>query len=577
MRFPIAMLVAAAIAAAAQPDPVLDAMKAELQRSETLKLGQLEKPYFISYAVDDVHVWSASAMLGGLISSSEREFRIPEVRMRVGDYSFDNTNFSGSGGPRFGRRGFPLEDDPMVVRQYLWLESDSAYKSALQAVARKRAALRSVTVSDQLADFAKAQPFVLSEAHKPARFDLKAWDDRARRVSALFSAYPALRSSLIELSAMDGVHRFVSSEGSAIEIPQQLGAVQIRAAAQAPDGMIVRDIDIFYTNDLARMAEESALENAARSLGDKVTKLAAAPVGASYSGPILFEGIAGPQLLAQILGRNLHIARKPVATTGAPNQTAMTELEGRRGVRIMPEFFDVIDDPTLPLFGHEEVDDEGVPDKKVVLVEHGVLKDFLRTRNPVRGYADSNGHARVTGGPGGELPEPSNLMVKASETSSIADLRRKMMDLCQQRGLPYGIVIRKLDFPSAAPFDEARRLLMAAASGGSVRPVSVPVYVYRVYADGHEEMIRGVRLRSVNARSLKDILAAGNDANTLSYLENEMPFALLGAGGSTAEVAVVAPSLLIDDLELTNIDDELPKLPLVPSPLLAANPQPTAR
>ena len=52
-------------------------------------------------------------------------------------------------------------------------------------------------------------------------------------------------------------------------------------------------------------------------------------------------------------------------------------------MRIMPEIFDVTDDPTQPLFGHEEVDDEGVPDKPLSLVEKGVLKDFLRTRQPV--------------------------------------------------------------------------------------------------------------------------------------------------------------------------------------------------
>ena len=52
---------------AATPDGVFGAMKAELQRSQMLQLGELERPYFISYSVDDVHVWSASAMLGGLI------------------------------------------------------------------------------------------------------------------------------------------------------------------------------------------------------------------------------------------------------------------------------------------------------------------------------------------------------------------------------------------------------------------------------------------------------------------------------------------------------------------------------
>ncbi len=81
-------------------------------------------------------------------------------------------------------------------------------------------------------------------------------------------------------------------------------------------------------------------------------------------------------------------------------------------------------------------------------------------------------------------------------------------------------------------------------------------------------MIRGVKLRGVNARSLKDILAAGNDENRLDYLENGATFAQVGGGGYTAEVSVVAPSVLIDDLELTKMEDELPKLPVAPSPML---------
>lgn len=572
MKFRVACLCAAGVlaAAAAQTDSVFDAMKAELQRSETLQLGQLDRPYFISYEVDDVRVWSASAMLGGLIASNDHTFRLPEVHIRVGDYGFDNTNFAGfPGNQRLNSRSFPLEEDAGPIRQYLWLATDSAYKNSLQAIARKRAALRSLTVRDQLADFAKVQPVVLMRDFAPPAFDLNAWNERTRQISAIFKEYPGLRGSLVELSAMAGLHRFVTSEGTAIRIPEMLGAVQIRASAQAPDGMIVRDVDVFYTRDIRAMFTEDALEKAARSLGENVTKLAGAPTGDNYSGPILFEGASAPQLLAQVLGRNLHIARRPFGPSGPSSQTVATELEGRRGVRIMPEFFDVTDDPSLPLFGHEEIDDEGVPDRKITLVEHGVLKDFLRTRNPVRGYADSNGHARVSVGAGGETPEPTNLIVKANETSSIAELRRKMMDLCQQRGLPYGIVIRKMDFPSAAPFDEARRLIAGSANGGSMRPISVPIYAYRAYPDGHEELIRGVRLRGVNARSLKDILAAGDDANTLSYLENEVPFALLGAGASTAEVAVVAPSLLVDDLELTKMDEELPRLPVVPSPLTA--------
>jgi TldD protein len=362
---------------------------------------------------------------------------------------------------------------------------------------------------------------------------------------------------------VDGLHRFVNTEGTEIRKAENIGSLNIRASAQAADGMIVRDWALFYTNDATKMFPEAELTKAARDVGTEVLKIAAAPIGENYSGPILFEGVASAQLMAEILGRNVHIGRKPVAPAGQPSQAASTELEGRRGVRIMPEFFDVMDDPSRLGFGEEVVDDEGVPDRKISLVEKGVLKDFLRTREPVRGYTESNGHARLAG----SQPAPTNLIVTARETSSLSDIRKKMIDLLQQRGLSYGIIIRKMDFPSTAPLDEARKMLAGAGAGRTA--VSQPLHVYKLYVDGHEELIRGVRLRGLNARSLKDILVAGNDSVTFNYLENNAPFALLGLGTSSAAVSVVAPSVLIDDLELTKIDDELPKLPLVQSPLLS--------
>jgi TldD protein len=554
---------------AAQADPVLDAMQAELKRSMTLTLNQLDKPYYLSYTVDDEHTWSAAATLGGLISSSSSDFRVPRLRMRVGDYKFDNSNWTGANaaGPRYNLRNFPVEDqNPLVLRQYLWLATDSAFKGSLQSIARKRAALRNVTVSEELPDFAPAPPFVAIHDYQPVKFDSKMWDDRTRRISAVFNGFPGLRNSDVEYSAVDSLHRFVSNEGTAIRVQESMAAFEIQVSAQAQDGMIVRDLAVFYTRDPARMFPEEELAKSARSVGEQVLKIAAAPLGDNYTGPVLFEGQASPQLMADILGRNLHISRKPIAAPGAAAQAATTDLEGRRGVRIMPEFFDVTDDPTKPLFGHEEVDDEGVPDRPLSLVEKGVLKDFLRTRQPVRGYNDSNGRARLTANYGAETPVPTNLLIKARETSSIADLKKKLIDLIDQRGLPYGIIVRKMDFPSSASIDEARKILSAGAAGGSSRPVSMPLYTYRLYPDGREEMVRGVRFRGVNARSLKDILAAGDDSVTFNYLDNGAPFALLGFGSGAAEVAVVAPSILIDDLEMSKIDDEMPKLPIVPPP-----------
>ena len=105
---------------------------------------------------------------------------------------------------------------------------------------------------------------------------------------------------------------------------------------------------------------------------------------------------------------------------------------------------------------------------------------------------------------------------------------------------------------------------MSAAQ--SSHAVSPPLLAYKVYPDGHEELVRGLRFRGFSARSLKDILAAGDDSGTFEYMDNGAPFALIGVGSYQVETCVVAPSILIDDLELRPAEEELPKLPIVPAP-----------
>jgi len=149
--------------------------------------------------------------------------------------------------------------------------------------------------------------------------------------------------------------------------------------------------------------------------------------------------------------------------------------------------------------------------------------------------------------------------------------------MLKQRDKPFGIMIRKMDFPSTASGGEIRRLISGSARSGGSRPVSLPLRVYRVYQDGRAEMVRGLRFRALNVRSLKDIIAAGDDLNVFNFPENGQPFALMGAGAETAGTSVIAPSLLIDDLELVRMEDEQPKLPIVPAPELSAlPPQPVA-
>jgi hypothetical protein len=574
------LCLAGAIAWSQQPsappkDQLLEAMRDELGRSSHMSLPNLDAPYFVQYLLDQEETFSVSASLGGILSRRHDFIRQPHVSVRVGNYQFDNSNYTGSGfnfGSRYDLGRFPFDDRYDVLRRYFWLETDSAYKSSLEALSRKRAALRNVTQTDRLNDFAHAEPVRRLRTLPRLSVNQDYWANRVRALSAAFAQYPEVKNSDVELESAVGGFTMVNSEGTEVREPEVAHLLRIRAAAQAEDGMTLRDAVTFHATDLIHLPTEEEAQRAARKLAEDVVALAHAPKGEDYNGPVLFEGMAGPQILAEVLGKALVLTRRPVAEGGRGGGFQPSELEGRIGARVLPDSFDVVDDPTQtewrgrPLFGHYEVDREGVVPVPLKIVEKGALKGYLLTRQPVRGYEGSNGRARLPGNFGSSTATFSNLFFHSSDTVPAADLKKKLIEIIQARGKPYGIIVRKMDFPSSASLDEARRLIGASQGG---RPISVPILAFKVFPDGHEELVRALRFRGLNTRSLKDILAAGDDNVLFEYMDNPAPFALIGGAGYTTEAAVIGPSILVDDLELHPLEEEQPKLPVVTAPDLS--------
>jgi hypothetical protein len=129
-----------------------------------------------------------------------------------------------------------------------------------------------------------------------------------------------------------------------------------------------------------------------------------------------------------------------------------------------------------------------------------------------------------------------------------------------------------MDYPSSAPFDELRRIAAASQqSGSSARPISMPLLVYRVYPDGKEELVRGVRFRNFGTRALRDVVAVSKESTAFHFLFNMSPFSLMGGAGYIAPVSVIAPSLLFDEAELELPQDQVPRAPVVPPPPLTQN------
>jgi len=103
----------------------------------------------------------------------------------------------------------------------------------------------------------------------------------------------------------------------------------------------------------------------------------------------------------------------------------------------------------------------------------------------------------------------------------------------------------------------------------------LPLLVFRVYvSDGHEELVRGARLQGLTLKTLRNIEGVGSDPALFSFAQNQIEgfggtaLAVFGSADGGVPSAVIAPSLLFDDVEVHGPRGEPERLPLVTPPPL---------
>ncbi len=542
-------------------DTLLRAMKDELKRSNELARLGLVVPYYIEYRTEDTVSHGIGASLGALIESVDSAYRVPSVRVRVGTYDFDNTNhiFSEAyGGRRYDPERLSLDDNYLAFREAYWLATDRAFKTAEDAIARKRSSLKNMSQPDALPDFsmAPAAQLILPIERKP--IPLEAWKKEIVKLSTVFGAFPKVLSSEVALQTSQSTNYVVNSEGTTLRLPENLAYVHVAARGLAVDGSDVHDAQTFEAFEADQLPGEGDLERASKEIAEHVIALSQAPAGQAYDGPVLFEAPAAAQLFEELLGDNLKLTRKPIADPGRVPPMIASELENRVGSHILPDWMDVVDDSTQvkfgghTLLGHYLYDVEGVAPQPVTLVEKGVLKTFLLTRTPVfKNFPGSNGHARFTGSFGDEAPGFGNLFIRASQTTPAADMKQKLIDMCKERNKPYGILIRKLDSPGSA---------------SGAHAIALPLLAYRVYPDGREELVRRLQFHGVSTRSFKDIVSASDENYVLDLIDANP------RGNFITTASVIAPGVLFEELELAPAEEETPQPPIVPAPTLSGQP-----
>ena len=519
---------------AASSDPVLRALSEEMERSKTkLKMENVAAPYYIEYRVTEIDQFDAGAVFGALRSQQHDHGRLLRVVVRVGDYKQDSFFGSGEGSIDL----VPSDDDVFAIRHRIWLATDRAYKAATEALSAKQAALKQLKVDEPVDDFAKASPVDAVEplAHFSSN-DFSSWLHLLEESSALYRSDKELESFDSSLRFTVENRYFMNSEGTVARSGHTHYVISIAGSTQAADGMLLQRSHADQGNELKELpTREQFLKTTARLL-ETLKQLREAPVvEEEYRGPVLLSNDAASTVVTELVEPNI-LGRKPQL---GENARTTGKWSSSYKSRVLPDFIDVFDDPTIatisgqPLFGNYTLDDEGVKAQRVSLIEKGQLVSYLIGRTPIRDFPVSNGHGRAaaTAAP---APHPGNLILQSSDPQADAGLKAKLIELCKTRDLPYGLYVETMG------------------------PRLEPRLLYRIWTkDGHEELVRGAVFGDLDVRSLRSDLIAAGTAPAVDDRSEPVWF------------SVVSPALLFDELQVKRTQAAKQKLPEYAAPELS--------
>ena len=534
---------------AAKPvaDVVLKTMQAELARATT-DLGKADSsPYYLSYTVYDQNAVVIVGSYGSLLTDASLQRREADVVMRVGSAALDNTHGqSRSTGMTSGT--LPLGDDQDAIARVLWELTDREFKRAAPAFlnVRTNTAVRAEE-EDKSPDFSKETPatHLAVPASAPA-FDRTAWAGEIRRLSAEFRKYPDVFVATVVLQVNDSNSRMVSSEGTAIETPSATTRMVMEAQTRADDGMDLLRVETFQAPSASGLPNEAELKSKITKMAADLMALKNAPVAEPYDGPALLSGRAAAVFFHEVLGHRLEGHRQRDEDEG---QTFTKKI----GQEVLPKFLSVTDDPTLhelggiKLAGSYEYDNEGVPAQRVDVIKNGVLKNFLMSRMPIKGFDNSNGHGRnqpalmPTGRQG-------NLIVTSTQSVLEAQLRQELIKEVKKQNKPYGLYFDDIQ----GGFTLTTRALPQSFQ-------VLPVIVYKVYADGRpDELVRGVDIVGTPLAALTRILMTGDQQHVFN--------GVCGAESGMVPVSAVAPAMLFSEMEVQKRQHSHDRPPILPAP-----------
>lgn len=538
------------LAQQASNDPVLDVMQKELLRSFKNLKKTATPPFFLSYQLTDNRAYQISAEFGALTGSQDQKTRLLDIDLRVGDPALDNTHAIPQSG-RFDfempdRKAMPLDDDADAIRVALWQETERKYRRALQTLEQVKANVQvKVAREDQSRDFSQETAESYGEPTPAFTFDSAKWERALRKATEPFSKHKEIVEGEARLIAELETRRYVNSDGSRVQMSSPFYRIIISATSKADDGMLLPLHQTYMSFRPEGLPDDATLARDVDQMVKTLLALHDAPMADPYTGPAILSGRASAVFFHEIFGHRIEGQRQK-------NEDEAQTFKKKVNQSVLPDFLSVYSDPTVrkiagtELVGYYAFDDEGVKARRVTVVDHGVLKNFLMSRTPIQGFEHSNGHGRRQQGYH-VVARQSNLIVESSKQVSRAELKKLLVEQIKASNKPYGLLFDDIE----GGFTFTQRVLPNAFN---VRPT----VVYRIYPDGKEELVRGVDLIGTPLIAFSKIAAADDQVAVFN--------GVCGAESGWVPVSASSPGLLVSQIEVQRKEKSQERVPILPPP-----------
>lgn len=432
-----------------QDDVVLNAMKIELDRSlEGLKKDSLANPFYISMLVKETdYEYRFSTSFG---QKSEEEIDSVPSRsayplVLVGSYHrtqpFSSKN---------GSFSLPLGDDETAIRSGIWINLDGIYKKAALEYVDKMAWLKQENQTEEekkLDDFEKRKATKLIRDIEKATYDFSVPKKYSIETGQLL--YDLIKQQKLKVEDLttrfwfsSQINRYYDTEGSFYKYPMQSGSFVISLSGVNEKGEDVGVYRSFRMNELNKFPSEKELKKTLTEIVDEYKiKLNATKLDEPYMGPVLIVNGEVESVVNQMVN-NLYSSPKTRYSNG-------NHYQNMQGVRVISKQLSIrmdngdkaqnnksIKRDLIPIDGQAVI-----PPDSIILVENGILKNMLTSRQPVKNFLNSNGNSKSGYGSN----QRGVITFTGNEQYPYPEMKKMLIDEARLQGLPYTYIVNSDD------------------------------------------------------------------------------------------------------------------------------------